>query len=100
MLIRRRAAIKKARRERSNKATKMVYKEPEDIPGIIHQWGQGIENGANKLFAKQEREQSKCLPPREQGLCVWAGADLITPEEELPACTRKVWQHPALVCIN
>ena len=69
-LIHRKAAINKAQCERDNKAREMLHKEPEDIPRIIDQWGQGIVNGARKYFAKQERASAMCDAKRTGTLCL------------------------------
>lgn len=75
----------------------MLGRDSKDIPSIIFHWDQGVVNGAHRLFAEQEQEAVSQMPAQEQGLFVWADADLITPEvkEQLPPHTQRVSQQHA-----
>lgn len=95
LLIQRKGAINTAQGERFKTARALLDKEADDIPPIILVWGQGIVSGALRLFAEEERERVEQMPTCEQGLIVWADADLITPEvqAQLPAHAQRVTQQ-------
>lgn len=95
LLIHRRAAINAAGLVRCRRAGAMLERDSKDIPSIIFSRDQGVVNGAHRLFAEEEQEAVSQMPAQEQGLFVWADADLITPEvkEQLPPHTQRVSQQ-------
>lgn len=102
LLIHRKAAIHAALRVRRRQADDRLEKDSKDIASILFHRDQGVVSGANRLLAEDEEERVSQMPAREQGLFIWANAELITPEvrEQLPPHTHRVSQQRAFAVHN